>query len=232
MTLRTFYPEWFDYKWQDTNNSSYMHKIASDWKRFYEDDPIVDRPILELTTLELKNWARNKIISCKLSKKIYYNMAVIIRQSLDYLVELGEQQIKEYALQDFERNTELTTALAVVLNFSLGLRVGELVALKWKDLKEPYLHIRRMEQNSTSRTRTDHGIIILRWWSIPSQTQVTAPYTWYRLHWSYLPRSENTICNVAFPATQRTISLSIVAVALPPKPLTRSMSDTARNWAL
>ena len=24
--------------------------------------------------------------------------------------------------------------------------VGELVALKWKDLKEPYLHIRRMEQ--------------------------------------------------------------------------------------
>ena len=180
MTLRTFYPEWFDYKWQATNNSSYMHKIASDWKRFYEDDPIVDRPILELTTLELKTWARNKIITCKLSKKIYYNMAVIIRQSLDYLVELGElpsnpyanfkikaslftpvvekepeyevfneleeQQIKEYALQDFERNTELTTALAVVLNFSLGLRVGELVALKWKDLKEPYLHIRRMEQ--------------------------------------------------------------------------------------
>ena len=141
ITLRTFYPEWFAYKWQDTNNSSYMHKIASDWKRFYEDDPIVDRPILELTTLELKTWARNKIISCNLSKKIYYNMAVIIRQSLDYLVELGElpsnpyanfkikaalftpvaekepeyevfneleeQQIKEYALQDFERNTEL-----------------------------------------------------------------------------------------------------------------------------
>ena len=107
-------------------------------------------------------------------------MAVIIRQSLDYLVELGElpsnpysnfkikaslftpviekepeyevfseveeQQIKEYALKDFERNTELTTALAVVLNFSLGLRVGELVALKRKDLKDSYLHIRRMEQ--------------------------------------------------------------------------------------
>ena len=34
----------------------------------------------------------------------------------------------------------------MVLNFSLGLRVGELVALKWKDLKGAYLHIRRMEQ--------------------------------------------------------------------------------------
>ncbi len=129
--------------------------------------------------MELKNWARKKIIAEKLTKKLYYNMSVIIRQSLEYLVELGElpsnpytafkinpslftpivekepeyemfneveeQQIKD-ALQDFERNTELTTALAVVLNFSLGLRFGELVALKWKDLKGSYLHIRRMEQ--------------------------------------------------------------------------------------
>ena len=128
MTLRTFYQEWFDYKWQDTNNSSYMHKIASDWKRFYEDDPIVDRPIVELTTLELKTW--------------------------------------------------------------------------------------------------------LRWWSIPSQTPDTVPYTCFRQRWSYLPRSESTICNVAFPAKQRTISLSIVAVALLPKPSTKNMSDTARNWVL
>ena len=180
ITLRSLYPEWFAYKWQDTNNSGYMNHINYDWKRFYDNDSIVDRPIVELTTLELKNWARNKIISEKLNKKQYYNMAVIIRQSLDYLVELGElsanpfsafkikhslftpivekepeyevfneveeQQIKEFALKDFERNDELTTALAVVLNFSLGLRVGELVALKWKDLKDSYLHIRRMEQ--------------------------------------------------------------------------------------
>ena len=180
ITLRSLYPEWFAYKWQDTNNSGYMNHINYDWKRFYDNDSIVDRPIVELTTLELKNWARNKIISEKLNKKQYYNMSVIIRQSFDYLVELGElstnpfsafkikpslftpivekgpecevfneveeQQIKEFALKDFERNDELTTALAVVLNFSIGLRVGELVVLKWKDLKDSYLHIRRMEQ--------------------------------------------------------------------------------------
>ena len=90
ITLRSLYPEWFAYKWQDTNNSSYMNHINYDWKRFYDNDSIVDRPIVELTTLELKNWARNKIISEKLNKKQYYNMSVIIRQSLDYLVELGE----------------------------------------------------------------------------------------------------------------------------------------------
>lgn len=180
ITLRTLYPEWFDYKWQDTNNSAYMRRIAADWEKFYENDEIIDRPVIEFTPLELKNWARRKIIENKLTKKVYYNMTVIIRQSLDYLVELQElpsnpfasfkinpslftpvvakepeyevfneeeeKNIKEYALNDYERNPELTNALAVVLNFSLGLRVGELVALKCKDLKPPYLHIRRMEQ--------------------------------------------------------------------------------------
>lgn len=57
MTLRTLYPEWFAYKWQDTNNSSYMNHINYDWKRFYENDSIIDRPIVELTSLELKSLA-------------------------------------------------------------------------------------------------------------------------------------------------------------------------------
>ena len=180
ITLRTLFPEWFDYKWQDTNNSAYMKRIHHDWKRFYENDAIIDRPIVEMTTLELKNWARNKIIKEKLTKKLYYNMTVIIRQSLDYLVELGElpsnpfsnfkiksslftpvvakeaeyevfneveeQQVKELALEDFTTHPHSASAIALVANFSLGLRVGELVALKWKDLKSPYLQIRRMEQ--------------------------------------------------------------------------------------
>lgn len=180
ITLRNLYPEWFDYKWQDTNNSSYMKRIHQDWKRFYEHDAIIDRPIVEMTTLELKNWARGKIINEKLTKKLYYNMSVIIRQSLDYMVELGElalnpfanfkikaslftptvakeaefevfneieeQQVKDLAMQDFETHPNSTSALAVIANFSLGLRAGELVALKWKDLKDSYLHIRRMEQ--------------------------------------------------------------------------------------
>lgn len=54
ITLRQFYPEWFTYKWQDTNNSNYMKHIDGEWNRFYADDPIVDRPVVELTALELK----------------------------------------------------------------------------------------------------------------------------------------------------------------------------------
>ena len=208
ITLRTLYPEWFDYKWQDTNNSGYMKRISQDWKRFYENDDIVDRPIIELTTMELKNWARKKIISEKLTKKLYYNMSVIIRQSLDYLVELGElptnpysnfkinpslftpviekeaeyeifneieeQQVKALAMQKFAENSTLTSALAVVINFSLGLRVGELVALKWKDLKGFYLHIRRMEQRQF--TQQPNG----KWTSYPKVVEHTKSDAGYR----------------------------------------------------
>ena len=180
ITLRQFYPEWFTYKWQDTNNSNYMKHIDGEWNRFYVDDPIIDRPVVELTALELKNWARNKIISCQMNKKQYYNMAVIIRQSLEYLVELGilptnhyaefkikaslftptvskdaefevfneeeEHLLKELAQKEFAEHPNRIATLAVLINFSLGLRVGELVALKWKDLRDSYLYIRRMEQ--------------------------------------------------------------------------------------
>ena len=192
-----------------------MHHINHDWKRFYENDSISDRPIVELTTLELKNWARNKIISGKLSKKVYYNMTVIIRQSLEYLVELGElpanpftnfkinrslftpvvekeseyevfseveeQQIKEYALQDFARNEELTTALAVVLNFSLGLRVGELVALKWKDLRNPICIFAAWSKSSMSSCRRASGTITLKSWNTPSLTPAIALFMWFPL---------------------------------------------------
>ncbi|MGN0403398.1 MAG: hypothetical protein ACI4HQ_14240, partial [Acetatifactor sp.] len=107
ITLRTLYPEWFAYKWQDTNNSGYMNHIDGEWKRHYEHAPIVDRPVVELTTLELKNWARNKIITGKLTKKQYYNMAIIIRQSLEYLVELGELLSNHFA--EFKINSSLFT---------------------------------------------------------------------------------------------------------------------------
>ncbi len=43
-------------------------------------------------------------------------------------------------------NYKTSTPLAIILNFYLGLRVGELMALKWNDIHEEYIHIERMEQ--------------------------------------------------------------------------------------
>lgn len=180
LTLRKLYPEWFKEKSFDTGNSNYMQHIDYEWRTNYKNDSIIDIPILKSTRPMLKTWARKKIITHKMTKKQYYNMQIIIRQSLDYLVERNEidtnpfrgftinkslfepyiqkdndlevfsideeKAVKDLALKDFRANPHRTSYLAIALNFSLGLRVGELVALKWKDLKSPYLHIQQMEQ--------------------------------------------------------------------------------------
>lgn len=52
--------------------------------------------------------------------------------------------------------TEDTVFLAVKINFLLGLRVGELVALKWEDCKElPHLHVVREEVRNQETNRYD-----------------------------------------------------------------------------
>jgi len=59
-------------------------------------------------------------------------------------------------MAEFMANPERTAPLAVVLNFSLVLRVGELLSLRRKDLKENYLHIRRMEQRQYTRDEDEN----------------------------------------------------------------------------
>ena len=43
------------------------------------------------------------------------------------------------------RNPNCTTPIAILLNFQLGLRIGELVALKWSDIDSNYINICRSE---------------------------------------------------------------------------------------
>ena len=69
--------------------------------------------------------------------------------------EEEEKKFKALALKEFEEHPDRIAALAVIINFSLGLRVGELVALKWKDLIDSYLHIRRMEQKQFEKLEND-----------------------------------------------------------------------------
>ena len=181
ITLRQFYPEWFSYKSLHTNSSAYMRTIDELWKRFYINDPIIDRPLVELDEYTLDTWAHALIKDRALGKRQYYNMAIIIRQSLDLArkqgivthnafnnfkvdyklfkpsekkpdatqVFLTDEQplIEQEAYKDFE-NTRKTACLAIPLLFQTGLRVSEVVALRWSDIDEEQencIHIQRME---------------------------------------------------------------------------------------
>ena len=87
MTLRELYPKWIEYKRLHSAETT-IPRVESDWKKFYENDPIVDKRIRELTKLELDEWIHAKIREHDMTKNIYFNMSLIIRQCLDYAVEL------------------------------------------------------------------------------------------------------------------------------------------------
>lgn len=55
-----------------------------------------------------------------------------------------QQKILKESQKEFESNN-IVTPLAVQLEFKLGLRIGELVALKFSDVSDHTIHIQRME---------------------------------------------------------------------------------------
>jgi len=88
-TLRKLYPEWVKHKRLHTNAETYIMRINSDWKTYYSEDPIIDIPFVELTKVQLDEWAHQLIKAHNMTKTRYYNVTVIMRQGLQYAVELG-----------------------------------------------------------------------------------------------------------------------------------------------
>lgn len=180
ITLKLLYPKWLKYKCSHTNSTSYIKRITADWIKFYlSNEKLINIPIRELNKLYLDEWIHNTIKNMNLTKKSYYNMSLIIRQCLDYAVELGiiEQNIfseikvntkmftrtkkkisstqvynefeEEKLINDmfrrFSTNPKSTAPLAVVLAFELGVRIGEMCALKFSDIDGNYISIQRQE---------------------------------------------------------------------------------------
>lgn len=178
-TLRNMFGEWLSYKSKHSKSTSYARRIKNDWDKYYANDDIINIPISDLTYIKLDTWVHDLFQKYSLTKKQYYNLTLIIRQMLDYMVDKGyiefnqfsrvtvnkkmftviakpknetqvfdtqvESKIKDLAMQKFNKNIRSTTPLAILLNFNLGLRVGELVSLRWSDIDENYINIRRME---------------------------------------------------------------------------------------
>lgn len=89
LTLRQIYPEWMKYKEAHTNCTTTIRRWNTDWKRFYEADSseIIDKPVNQLTVTELDIWIHSLIKKHNMTKKCYYTMSIIIRQSLDYCID-------------------------------------------------------------------------------------------------------------------------------------------------
>lgn len=89
MTLKKLYDDWIKYKSLHTTSSSYIRRINSDWRTYYEHDGISDIPIRKLTKVMLDEWSHQLIKQHDMTKTKYYNMSTIIRQTLDYAMDCG-----------------------------------------------------------------------------------------------------------------------------------------------
>lgn len=87
ISLENFYLEWLEYKQLHTNSSAYIRRIDDDWNRYYKDTPIIKIPLINLNFLTLDEWAHKIVKKHNLTKRQYYNMSVIMRQSLDFAVQ-------------------------------------------------------------------------------------------------------------------------------------------------
>ncbi|MCD7751615.1 MAG: tyrosine-type recombinase/integrase [Lachnospiraceae bacterium] len=56
-------------------------------QNYYKDDPIIHIPLVKLEYDTLQEWALRIVKEKKLTKKQYYNLTVIFRQSLEYAVQ-------------------------------------------------------------------------------------------------------------------------------------------------
>ena len=89
MTVADIYPDWLEYKKLHTTASTYISRIQSDWRTYYEGTAIIRKPVRQLTKLELDRWAHSMVKDHNMTRKNYTNVQMIIRQTLDYAVDLG-----------------------------------------------------------------------------------------------------------------------------------------------
>ena len=87
LTLEELYREWLKFKALHVKETN-ISRIDRSWKSYYENTAIVKIPVSRLTTIKLDEWAHRWIKSKCLTKTEYYNMSIIMRQCLDYAVEL------------------------------------------------------------------------------------------------------------------------------------------------
>ncbi len=97
-TLKDLYSKWQEYKALRTSASNYIRRIDNDWNRYYLNADITNVPIRKLDKLMLSNWAHMLIQSNSMTKTQYYNCTIIMRQVLDYAVDLGIIESNPFSL--------------------------------------------------------------------------------------------------------------------------------------
>lgn len=186
-TVEKLYPEWVQYKILHGAANTYVRRIESDWNTYYKGTEIVQKPVSELTKMDMDIWIHSLIQRLNHVQKQYYNISMIMRQILDYAVD--SELIKENPMNKVKVDSRMVFApvrkkpsetqvfskneverlyeaawtdfhngynaihklapLAVMLQFQLGVRIGELCALRYEDIYDSEIFVNRMFRYET-----------------------------------------------------------------------------------
>lgn len=114
-------------------------------KKKYYNMSIILRQCLDYACMDGINiLEENPFERVKVNKKLFVKKQKPNRETQVFLN--GEQKlIVDECFARFNSRSNCTTPLMILLNFQLGLRIGELVAIKWSDIGDKYVSIQRME---------------------------------------------------------------------------------------
>lgn len=85
-TFYTLYCEWLSHKENKIRKQS-IERIKRDYERFYSNAPFLNKPVREITFLELDDWIYKVIADNMLKKKCFFNMYTILKSTFAYAKE-------------------------------------------------------------------------------------------------------------------------------------------------
>lgn len=113
-------------------------------KKQYYNMSIIMRQLLEYA-YEMNIIDINPFSRVKIDGKMFRHV-IKPKSETQVFTEGDEEVLCSLALKHYHNFPKSITPLAIIFNFNVGMRVGELVSIKWCDIEnEKYLHIQRME---------------------------------------------------------------------------------------
>ena len=159
-TLVDIYSKWLTGK-QTPTNADNIKRIQASWNAYYLKEPlstkILSTPLSRITSLMLREWAEALLKKhYPVDKKKFSRIFSIVNQCFEYASD--EEQVftdEERRLLKIMVEEDLIlyqkqptcAGLQILFLFETGLRIGECCGLKWTDIRNNRLYIRRQANN-------------------------------------------------------------------------------------
>lgn len=168
-TLKDLFPEFLIWKKDTTPTSEQtLRNYTIDWNKFLNESNIVDIPIKQLKIKDFISYFRFITKDRSITHNRFGNTKSILNGIYDYAIEneivefnpIKEINCKQFPFKPTNNNQDevFTMAereqllscletikgiypLAIRLDFHLVTRIGELLAIRWSDVKEDCIHI-------------------------------------------------------------------------------------------